>query len=200
MNTYTCFQCGVEFYRYSSHEKKSKSGRFYCSSRCAAIVNNRGKRTIKKCLDCGKEIRKRSTRCRECLYTVLWKTKVVTCNCGRVYILDRAGRRRGHGTTQCNSCTANKNRVDKKLRAIEYKGGKCLRCGYSRCSRSLAFHHRDRKEKQFEIGQFMNRSWETLRRELDKCDLLCHNCHCEVEDEIVKSRTSPSEDRVDNAA
>lgn len=41
----------------------------------------------------------------------------------------------------------------KKLRkmAIEYKGGKCVLCGYNQCQQALEFHHRDLKQKDFGI-------------------------------------------------
>ena len=66
-----------------------------------------------------------------------------------------------------------------KQKAIEYKGGKCLSCGYFKCNTSLVFHHRNPDEKEFEIGSKLAK-WETIKQELDKCDLLCLNCHGEV--------------------
>ena len=71
-----------------------------------------------------------------------------------------------------------------KRRAVEYLGGKCERCGYAKCFRALTFHHRDPKTKLFGLSISSTRSWEKIRAELDKCDLLCANCHAEVEDEI----------------
>lgn len=75
-----------------------------------------------------------------------------------------------------------KNRKETKKRAAEYKGGKCERCGYYKCLRALTFHHRDGKD--FGIAaKGHTRSWERVKKELDKCDLLCHNCHMELHDE-----------------
>jgi len=67
-----------------------------------------------------------------------------------------------------------------KLRAIEYKGGKCILCGYAKCPAALQFHHIDDVEKEFGISSGDTRSWEKLRVELDKTILVCANCHHEA--------------------
>jgi GH18 family chitinase len=65
--------------------------------------------------------------------------------------------------------------------AIEYKGGKCLICSYNRFQGALELHHVDSKKKEFAIGdKGYTRSWEKVKAELDKCVLLCANCHREV--------------------
>ncbi len=66
-----------------------------------------------------------------------------------------------------------------KIAAIEYKGGKCLDCGYSRYSEALQFHHREQNSKDKELNEalFSLISFEKMKPELDKCDLLCANCH-----------------------
>lgn len=67
-----------------------------------------------------------------------------------------------------------------KTLAIEYKGGQCTRCGYDRCEAALEFHHRDRTQKDFGLSaDGLTRSWERTKKELDKCVLLCSNCHKE---------------------
>jgi hypothetical protein len=66
-----------------------------------------------------------------------------------------------------------------KQRAMEYKGGKCIICEYSRCPRALHFHHIDPKEKEHNI-RWAPKQWDILKAELDKCILLCSNCHAEV--------------------
>lgn len=69
----------------------------------------------------------------------------------------------------------------KKLRqkAIEYKGGKCSICGYSKCSDALDFHHESSKDFGLSANG-ITRSWEKTRAELDKCILVCSNCHREI--------------------
>lgn len=64
--------------------------------------------------------------------------------------------------------------------AIEYKGGECKQCGYNKCQAALQFHHINPDVKAFNVSHDHIRSWERLKIELDKCDLLCANCHAEM--------------------
>lgn len=65
--------------------------------------------------------------------------------------------------------------------AVTYKGGKCEICGYNKCLSALEFHHPDPLNKEFNISDRIT-SFEAIRAELDKCHLLCANCHREVHD------------------
>ena len=66
---------------------------------------------------------------------------------------------------------------------VKYKGGKCEQCGYDKCIGALHFHHRNPQEKDFNISQINlsdnNFSMDVVISEIDKCDLLCANCHAE---------------------
>lgn len=74
-----------------------------------------------------------------------------------------------------------KRRRKVKTMAIEYKGGKCLLCGYNNFQGALELHHIEPEKKGFGIGhKGYTRSWEKVKAELDKCVLLCANCHREV--------------------
>jgi hypothetical protein len=75
-----------------------------------------------------------------------------------------------------------------KRKAVEYLGGKCLICGYSKSMRALTFHHRNPKEKSFSLAKRKCLNWPDTQRELDKCDLLCANCHSERHDDLFNSR------------
>ena len=79
------------------------------------------------------------------------------------------------------------NRRNKiKEMAIEYKGGKCKICNYDKCNSALEFHHLDPSIKDFSIGQKgYTRSWEIIKQELDKCILVCSNCHREIHSGII---------------
>ena len=79
-------------------------------------------------------------------------------------------------------------RRNKKLKLIEYKGGKCIMCGYDKCNRSLDFHHREPDKKDFDISSSKIMSWNLIKDELDKCDLLCRNCHGEVHEKIENEK------------
>lgn len=68
-----------------------------------------------------------------------------------------------------------------KLKLLEYKGGKCERCGYNKpIPNAYDFHHRDPAEKEFGIGNGDTRSLERMKKEADKCELVCRNCHAEI--------------------
>jgi hypothetical protein len=68
-----------------------------------------------------------------------------------------------------------------KRRCIEYKGGKCSICGYNKCTAAFDFHHINEEDKKFNIatGISSKKSWKKLAAEMDKCLLLCSNCHRE---------------------
>jgi hypothetical protein len=73
--------------------------------------------------------------------------------------------------------------------AIDYMGGRCVRCGYDRCADALEFHHRDSSEKDFGIShRGYTRSWDKIREEIEKCELLCANCHREVHAQMQRQR------------
>lgn len=64
---------------------------------------------------------------------------------------------------------------------IDYKGGECQECGYNKCNAALEFHHLDPNEKDFNISELKKTNFnEKIKSELDKCALLCSNCHREV--------------------
>ena len=87
----------------------------------------------------------------------------------------------GHLRDRCNSCAVAERRLKIKLWAVEYLGGKCIACGYNRCIQALVFHHINPSEKEFRLSNAANNvSLERYRLELDKCVLLCANCHQEV--------------------
>ena len=85
------------------------------------------------------------------------------------------------------SAAKNLLRFRLKTRAVAYKGGSCLACGYSRTEVALCFHHRDPAEKEFGVGG-VTTSWARVQVEVDKCDLLCLNCHAEEHDRIPAVR------------
>ncbi|PIR88328.1 MAG: hypothetical protein COU09_02735 [Candidatus Harrisonbacteria bacterium CG10_big_fil_rev_8_21_14_0_10_44_23] len=71
----------------------------------------------------------------------------------------------------------------KKLRqmARDHKGGKCMICGYKKCPDALDLHHVDPRTKEFSLStKGLTRSWEKIKKEIEKCVLICANCHREV--------------------
>ena len=81
---------------------------------------------------------------------------------------------------KCRSENVVNNRRKIKERAILYKGGCCEICGYNKCIGALDFHHLDSNEKDIDYTKLKNRSWERLKNEIDKCMLVCSNCHREI--------------------
>ena len=82
--------------------------------------------------------------------------------------------------TNCKKCQAKiteKKRVANRELLLEYKGGKCEHCGYNRYRGALEFHHKDPAEK--DPTGLRKRSLDALKKEVDKCVLLCANCHRE---------------------
>jgi hypothetical protein len=75
-------------------------------------------------------------------------------------------------------------RVAKKERAVAHKGGACERCGYNKCINALDFHHLDPTTKEVE-NEFRSWSWERILLEIDKCILVCANCHREIHAELL---------------
>lgn len=67
-----------------------------------------------------------------------------------------------------------------KERAVYVMGEKCACCGYDKCIQALEFHHLNFEEKEFTITSSSNHSWESIKQELQKCILVCANCHREI--------------------
>lgn len=64
-----------------------------------------------------------------------------------------------------------------KKKAVELKGGKCQWCGWSGDIGGFCFHHRDPSQKEFGLSNAITTNWEKFWKEVEKCDLLCCNCH-----------------------
>lgn len=78
-----------------------------------------------------------------------------------------------------------------KRKAVEYKGGKCEFCGYKRYQGALDFHHEDPKKKDFQFSRRVSVAFtEAIRKELDKCLLVCKNCHAEIHGGALETSAS----------
>jgi predicted nucleic acid-binding Zn ribbon protein len=69
-----------------------------------------------------------------------------------------------------------------KDKIVQLMGGECKLCGYKKCSQALELHHYNPTEKDFSFGAIRAnpKSWLKILKELEKCILLCSNCHKEV--------------------
>src|SRR5690606_19418515 len=69
----------------------------------------------------------------------------------------------------------------KKQHAVDMFGSECSICGYNKCLEALEFHHLDKSTKEEKPSYIIMRwSWERVKKELDKCILVCSNCHKEI--------------------
>jgi 5-methylcytosine-specific restriction endonuclease McrA len=91
---------------------------------------------------------------------------------------------RGDGSYRCKRCASEsvtRRRKRMKARLVEYKGGHCQVCGYDCCIEAMDFHHLVPGEKDPGISVSRQTiSYERAVAEVDKCILLCSNCHREV--------------------
>jgi len=74
-----------------------------------------------------------------------------------------------------------------KATAVNYMGGSCKVCGYNKCLWALHFHHLNPWEKEFNISE--KSTWKDIQPELEKCILLCSNCHMETEAGLINPET-----------
>lgn len=80
----------------------------------------------------------------------------------------------------CYSCQKTYNNVrrfDAKARAVEYMGGKCFDCSGVFDPVAFDFHHKDSTGKDVGVGNLLRNGWRRVKDELDKCIMLCSNCH-----------------------
>lgn len=83
----------------------------------------------------------------------------------------------------CKECSNNyhsKRVKEIKLKMIEYKGGKCERCKLTVDQSHYSvfeFHHIDPLTKDPYFHKIKYKNWNYIINELNKCKLLCANCH-----------------------
>jgi 5-methylcytosine-specific restriction endonuclease McrA len=110
-------------------------------------------------------------------------TETHLCGCGE----SRPSYFYGKNKSVCKTC-ANKRSGDRvkkqKLRAIEHKGGACVKCGYNASPSALEFHHVIPTEKEYAWDELRKMSWDRVLAELEKCVLVCANCHREIHDSM----------------
>jgi len=92
------------------------------------------------------------------------------------------------GSGYCKQCTNEESgeRARKlKQQCVEYMGGSCVKCSYNKCNAALQFHHLDPSKKDFSISKLRTNSFnDKIKNELDKCILVCSNCHFEIHSNI----------------
>lgn len=159
-----CPKCGEYFSRRVVIDgvKKNMTNRTFCLS-CSPFQSH-NTRNLTRYAEDGSDKR-------ECL------------SCGKTYTY-----RRHTSTTLsfCNPCYTKRIRAERNRMVLEYLGGKCCVCGYDKCKEALDVHHLDPSKKEFTISHNLALKWETLKKELDKCVLLCSNHHRELHAGLIE--------------
>jgi len=153
------------------------------------------------CIYCGKEAVLNSDGtyqvfCDKCaekrnLRTQSIKSSGLCTRCGKEALLN------ADGTYQvfCDKCAekyklrAQSKHKSRKKEAVKYKGGECMHCGYKKSVSAMDFHHIDPSQKDKNWKNLRQNSLERIKNELDKCDLLCKNCHVTVHHKREKTNS-----------
>lgn len=107
--------------------------------------------------------------------------------CGYVHCYEPSVKIEGCCSIKCKYKVNQLQKAEKiKSQAIQYMGGKCVKCNFGELESSLVFHHVDPFDKKFEISKQIHKGFRYLQSELDKCVLLCKNCH-----DVVHSTKDP---------
>ncbi len=157
-----CMQCNKQF-------NSDRKNRKFCSLSCSGIYNSTLKSNLPK-------TKKKNT----------YKDGHKKCPmCNIIKPLNEFHKRR-NGTepsVYCKLCTTIQTSVRQKAlkrKAVEYKGGCCHFCKYDKYQGALEFHHIDPSKKDFTLAHAKLTSFEKVKNELDKCILICSNCHREL--------------------
>ncbi|KKM20286.1 hypothetical protein LCGC14_1646980 [marine sediment metagenome] len=200
----TCKRCGEKFL--TRKKINGKIRRFYARKYCLKCVPFNGyinqykdkKPSTRICKNCGKEfkslviingkkielyLRKNCLKCvslgesaQKCFSRDGEKVKCEVCN--KTYIYKRGTH--NCNTFRCCSCKNIERQRKAKIKCVEYKGGKCINCGFNKYMSALVFHHVNPKNKEFRIAKWRIISWNRIKKELNKCILLCANCHAGI--------------------
>lgn len=71
----------------------------------------------------------------------------------------------------------NRKSKKKKKNFIASFKEKCINCGYSESKAALDFHHTKTSQKKFLLSKGHHYSYEKIKKEIQKCIVLCANCH-----------------------
>lgn len=133
----------------------------FCDHNCASLYhlkqNVKKKRIYQECIICGKILEYGNHRKKFCS-EICWKE---------------------------NRRKYNREKKREKQKVLEdYKLSiGCKVCGYKRCSDNLSFHHlygKDFRIRQDDLCSYLINGNKRVKKELDKCILVCKNCHGEI--------------------
>ena len=83
---------------------------------------------------------------------------------------------------KCYSQERSRRTTRNRTSIIARMGGKCSKCGYSKCEAALELHHLNPSVKDASTTKHLRHITDEARlsKELAKCVLLCANCHREA--------------------
>ena len=177
-----CGWCGKEFQKIPAEMKKSNSGKHFCCRSCAGFYNGSQETPQEElptglfqiCTKCKKELpeidfhkrgEKRNTKCKSCeretLQEYYQKNKYKLIIHARKWNIKQR----------------------KKLREIiaQIKSVPCADCGKSYPPHIMEFDHLPGQHKKFNVADMISKhpSIENLKKEIEKCEIVCSNCHAD---------------------
>lgn len=165
-----CTGCGCEFEietnRFNDRLRKNGSDEVFCSSQCherwqSDSFRHRRQRIIDK-------ERERNGDTKTC------------SKCGMSFPLEKFYSKGNRLRNECSVCFSryiSDCHLAKKLALIEFLGGSCQRCHRTCHPAAYHFHHTDPSTKEFDWNRLQRRSIKNILREIQKCVLICGECH-----------------------
>jgi hypothetical protein len=168
MFTRNCPQCNAIIdYKHEHSRNKAETHK----SRCVSCRNQRNLKPNCECTTCKQSLYRRPSRQKENVFCSYGCRNKHYTKENYPELFTRIKRDR----------SSDQKRIKyKKEKAVAHKGGKCQKCGYDKCIAALDFHHINPEEKICGVKDLMIRRWDLIKEEIDKCVLLCSNCHREL--------------------
>lgn len=148
----TCLKCGKQF---KNREKINGSIKILNKRKYCLECSPFGKRNTKK-IHLPQRDRNTKKQCPKCGNEFKWNKNNV-----------------------CWTCRSFDRRKNQRQQGIEYLGGKCSKC-HIKDHDVLTFHHINPDDKYQNLSSLWHDKWDTIKKELDKCTLLCANCHIKL--------------------
>lgn len=155
---------------------------------------------MKTCTVCGKEKPSSEFKRLQCKVCLLIKAREYrAANRDRIRELQKKWVRRNKGkqaAIHARYRETHREEINKRYRKrsfvlwanieqwISEHGNGCIECGETD-RLVLVFHHRNPAVKKYNVTGMASQKWETILKEIEKCDLLCRNCHAKRHFELV---------------
>lgn len=200
-----CIRCG----------EPARDGKKECQ-KCADNYSQRAKaqyqqrKQMGRCVTCGQISIDGINLCKECNEKQSVTNKKYYSKMRKAGLCVYCGRPSGLNAT-CVDCRNKESRKREAVirKVVDYLGGSCQICGLKTNEIEIYdCHHVDPKEKEKGIGELRHKDWAIIIAELEKCILLCANCHrrlhkgrfsANILDSLVKGQREHNLIRLDNS-